>query len=94
MQLRARAKGETISPRFTKASARLTEEAAPAASVPLTATPGLAAALAVSDATTIWQHAIVVVPDRRRGYCLDENGRALMLMDVAEGLAPAERSRW
>ncbi len=97
MQLRAYAKGrETIWPRFAEASARLIEEAAApaAASVPLTATPGLAAVFALSDATGMLQHAIGIVADRRHGYCLDDNARALMLMNVAEGLAPADRSRW
>lgn len=34
-----------------------------------------------------------VVPDRRHGYCLDDNARALMLMNVAQGLPAAERMR-
>ena len=95
MQLRAYAKGrETIWPRFAEASARLIEEsAAPGAAVaPLTATPGLGAVFAMSDATGMLQHAIGIVPDRRHGYCLDDNARALMLMNVAEGLDPQERN--
>ena len=35
------------------------------------------------------QHAIGIVPDRRHGYCLDDNARALMLMNVAAGLTDA-----
>ncbi len=95
VQRRAYAKGrETIWPRFAEASARLIEEAiAPAAAAaPLTATPSLAAVFAMSDATGMLQHAIGIVPDRRHGYCLDDNARALMLMNVATSLAEDERT--
>jgi hypothetical protein len=34
------------------------------------------------------------VPDRRHGYCLDDNARALMLMNVAAGLSERERTGW
>jgi hypothetical protein len=47
----------------------------------------------MSDATGMLQHAIGIVPDRLHGYCLDDNVRALMLMNVAEGLEPKERQR-
>ena len=57
---------------------------------PITATPGLGGVFAMSDWTGMFQHAIGVVPDRRHGYCLDDNARALMLMNVAAGLT--ERS--
>src|SRR5690606_18140026 len=49
---------------------------------------------AMSDGTGMYQHAIGVVPDRRHGYCLDDNVRALMLMNVAAGLSDQERARW
>lgn len=96
MQLRAYTKGrETIWPRFAEATARLIEQAAAPEPRPasFTATPNLAAVLQLSDATGILQHAIGIVPDRRHGYCLDDNARALMLMNVAAGLSPAERAR-
>jgi len=97
MQRRAWARGrEMIWPRFADASLRLVDRArAPdPAMPPITATPGLAAVLAMSDATGMLQHSVGVVPDRRHGYCLDDNARALMLMNVARGLPVAERMKW
>ncbi|WP_459666331.1 glycosyltransferase [Novosphingobium sp. 11B] len=97
MQRRAYGRGRaTIWPQFAEASARLVARAvAPQrAAPPATAIPGLAAVLAMSDATGMLQHSIGVVPDRRHGYCLDDNARALMLMNVAQGLSAAERMKW
>lgn len=97
MQRRAYLRGrETIWPRFADATARLVSSArAPRAKVPLmSAIPGLSAVLAMSDGTGMLQHGIGVVPDRRHGYCLDDNARALMLMNVAQGLTAAERMKW
>jgi hypothetical protein len=48
----------------------------------------------MSDSTGMFQHSIGIVPDRRHGYCLDDNARALMLMNVAAGLTDQERARW
>ncbi|MFD1958777.1 hypothetical protein ACFSHP_06150 [Novosphingobium panipatense] len=48
----------------------------------------------MSDATGMLQHSVGVVPDRRHGYCLDDNARALMLMNVAEGISVGERMKW
>lgn len=39
----------------------------------------------------MYQHSIGIVPDRRHGYCLDDNVRALMLVNQAQGLDPQER---
>ena len=39
----------------------------------------------MSDATGMFQHAILSVPDRRHGYCIDDNVRALMLMSALPG---------
>ena len=94
---RAYAKGRTtIWPEYARASAELLGKAcAPGPEMPpLTALPGLSAVFRMSDATGMMQHAIGIVPDRRHGYCLDDNVRALMLMNVAEGLSTAERMRW
>jgi glycosyltransferase involved in cell wall biosynthesis len=96
-QRRAYARGrETIWPRFADATARLAAGAvAPAPRrAPITATPGLSGVIAMCDSTGMLQHSIGIVPDRRHGYCLDDNVRALMLMNVAEGLHPTERMRW
>jgi len=97
MQRRAYARGrETIWPRFADATARLAAAALAAEpeAPPLTAIPGLSAVLAMSDGTGMFQHSLGVVPDRRHGYCLDDNARALMLMNVAQGIPAAERMKW
>lgn len=87
---------ETIWPQFTAASAAMIESALRRRPVapPLRATPGTAAVVSMSDATGMLQHAIGVVPDRRHGYCLDDNVRALMLMGVAQGMALDQRRLW
>ncbi len=95
LQRRAYAKGrQTIWPRFADGAAALIEAAVAPASrpAPLTATPGLTALLAMSDGTGMLQHAIGAVPDRRHGYCLDDNARALMLTNLAAGMTPRERA--
>lgn len=95
LQRRAYAKGrQTIWPRFADGALALIEAASapPAHPAPLSATPGLSAVFAMSDATGILQHAIGIVPDRDHGYCLDDNARALMLMNVAAGLSEQERT--
>lgn len=96
-QRRAYTRGrETIWPRFADATAKLALAAvAPAPRrAPITATPGFTGVIAMCDATGMMQHSIGIVPDRRHGYCLDDNVRALMLMNVAEGMQPTERMRW
>ncbi len=97
LQRRAYARGrETIWPRFAAGAAALIEGAIvdPAAPAPVTRAPSLDAVLAMSDATGMLQHSIGIVPDRLHGYCLDDNVRALMLMNVAEGIEPRERQQW
>jgi glycosyltransferase involved in cell wall biosynthesis len=47
----------------------------------------------MSDSTGMFQHAIFSVPDRRHGYCIDDNARALILTSAME-LEPALRDRW
>ena len=91
------AKGrDTIWPRFAAASAALVESVAvrlPVSYPAPKALPGFSGVFAMSDSTGIYQHAIGIVPDRRHGYCLDDNVRALMLMLHAEGLDPADGQR-
>ncbi|MEO6041522.1 MAG: glycosyltransferase family 4 protein [Croceibacterium sp.] len=97
VQRRAYARGrQTIWPRFADGAAGLIEAAVapPASLAPLAANPSLAAVFAMSDGTGMLQHSIDIVPDRRHGYCLDDNARALMLMNVARGISEAERMRW
>lgn len=97
MQRRAYARGrETIWPRFAEATAGLVEDVAVRAprTVPLLATPGFTGVRAMSDDTGMYQHAIGIVPDRRHGYCIDDNVRALILMGEADAVPLAERQRW
>jgi glycosyltransferase involved in cell wall biosynthesis len=97
VQRRAYARGRgTIWPAFARAGVRLVSRAvAPAPrEVPLSVVPGLTGVFAMSDSTGMLQHGFGVVPDRRHGYCLDDNARALMLMNVAPGLARSERMNW
>ena len=96
MQKRAWERGrETIWPRYADAATGLIRSAAvdPSERAPLTVVPSLEGVFAMSDATGMLQHAIGTVPDRRHGYCLDDNVRALMLMNVAEGIEAGERAR-
>ena len=56
--------------------------------------PDFSAVARMSDATGMFQHAILSVPDRRHGYCIDDNARALMLAARIPELDPVERDRW
>ncbi|WP_298670798.1 glycosyltransferase family 4 protein [uncultured Sphingomonas sp.] len=56
--------------------------------------PDISAVERMSDQTGMFQHAIYSVPDRRHGYCIDDNARALMLMSAVDELAPPVRDRW
>ena len=48
----------------------------------------------MSDATGMLQHSIYAVPDRRHGYCIDDNARALILMHRIDPLDDFERDKW
>src|SRR5690242_6056283 len=101
---RAYARGQTmIWPRLAEAAMREVDaavasaprriaRAAPAPLKPLT--PDLTAIERMSDATGILQHAIYSVPDRRHGYCIDDNARALMLVTQMADLAEELRDTW
>jgi glycosyltransferase involved in cell wall biosynthesis len=56
--------------------------------------PDFAAVERMSDSTGMYQHAIYSIPDRRHGYCIDDNARALMLVTGMNGLDPATRDKW
>ena len=56
--------------------------------------PDIAAVERMSDATGMLQHSIYSVPDRRHGYCIDDNARALMLMNTVEGIEEDVRDKW
>ncbi len=93
IKARAYARGrETIWPRFAAAAAALIERAVAVrpSGAPRTR-PSFRAVRAMCDGTGMFQHAIGIIPDRRHGYCLDDNVRALMLVNQADGLDPDER---
>lgn len=46
----------------------------------------------MTDGTGMLQHSILGVPDRRHGYCIDDNARGLMLMSRANDLPVADRT--
>ncbi len=54
---------------------------------------GVSGLLRICDDTGIIQHSIHNVPDRAHGYCLDDNARALMLMNRLGADAEPHRSR-
>ncbi|MHA6717931.1 glycosyltransferase family 4 protein [Sphingomonas sp. RS6] len=56
--------------------------------------PDLSAVERMSDSTGILQHSIFSVPDRRHGYCIDDNARALILMCRIDPIDEAVRDKW
>ncbi|TKD53182.1 glycosyltransferase family 4 protein [Sphingomonas baiyangensis] len=56
--------------------------------------PDLTAVERMSDATGMLQHSIYSIPDRRHGYCIDDNARALILMCRIDPLAADLRDKW
>lgn len=60
------------------------------ATLPIVGIEGL---LRLCDGTGILQHAVFSVPDRAHGYCVDDNARALMLMNRIGDHAEPHRSR-
>lgn len=82
MGRRAYRRGQrTVWPRFAAAAAALVREVIPSREPTRAALrrPNPAAIFALSDGTGLLQHSLGPVPDRRHGYCLDDNARALML---------------
>lgn len=56
--------------------------------------PDIAAVERMSDATGMLQHSIYSVPDRRHGYCIDDNARALILLNTVDGIDDGVRDKW
>lgn len=56
--------------------------------------PVITAVERMSDATGMLQHSIYSVPDRRHGYCIDDNARALILMSAIDELDEVTRDKW
>ena len=102
LSARAYARGRTmIWPRLAEAA--LTEIAAIVAARPAQigrlAPPkrlasDIAAVERMSDSTGMLQHSIYSIPDRRHGYCIDDNARALILMSAVPELNDATRDKW
>ncbi|MBY0282706.1 MAG: glycosyltransferase family 4 protein [Sphingomonas sp.] len=67
--------------------------AKPPAALPLLKAD-FAAVERMSDATGMLQHAIYSVPDRRHGYCIDDNARALMLIAKIDDLPEVTVDKW
>lgn len=96
MQERAYERGRrTIWPNFARASMQLLRrtQAPRPRHLGTAAEPALTSVWHMSDATGMYQHGIGAIPDRRHGYCIDDNARALMLMNVASALTEADRHR-
>ena len=100
---RAYARGRTmIWPRLAEATLMATAEAiahrprrlATRATLSRPLVPDFAAVERMSDATGMLQHSIYSVPDRRHGYCIDDNARALMLMSALPAIDAARRDKW
>ena len=87
----------TIWPCFANACAKLVSGVVAPRAAPIPAggvTPSFAAIRAMSDGTGMLQHAIGIIPDRRHGYCIDDNARALLLMLRASALPVNERQHY
>jgi glycosyltransferase involved in cell wall biosynthesis len=56
--------------------------------------PDIAAVERMSDATGMLQHSIYSIPDRRHGYCIDDNARALILMSQIQDIDAELRDKW
>lgn len=95
LQLRAYAKGrDMIWPEFAARCREVIEDArVREPDLTSKAGVGLSGLLRICDDTGILQHSIYGVPDRAHGYCVDDNARALMLMNRLGHDAEPHRSR-
>jgi glycosyltransferase involved in cell wall biosynthesis len=60
---------------------------------PLRPSPNVAALNRMTDGCGMLQHSLFAIPDRRHGYCVDDNARALILMHRLPGpLSPEKRT--
>ncbi|MDM7957535.1 glycosyltransferase family 4 protein [Blastomonas sp.] len=84
---------QTIWPRFADAVELMIERtvARPLSKTAL-AQPSFDGVRRMTDSTGMLQHAIGTIPDRRHGYCLDDNVRALMLVNVTTALDASEQT--
>ena len=103
LQQRAYARGRTmIWPRLAETAmaeieamvAQAPRRLANGGGEPVVLPPDLAAVERMSDSTGMLQHAIYSVPDRRHGYCIDDNARALILVSRMAELDEVVRDKW
>jgi glycosyltransferase involved in cell wall biosynthesis len=57
-----------------------------------TIAPSLGGVRRMTDGCGMLQHSVFSIPDRRHGYCVDDNARALILMHRLPGPVDAERA--
>ncbi len=95
LQQRAYLRGrDMIWPRFADMCLTMIEDTKiPKAIVPKNFNVGLSGLLRICDDTGILQHSIHAVPDRGHGYCVDDNARALMLMNRLDAASEPHRTR-
>ena len=98
LQLRTYRRGrQTVWRHFAaNAKAMLETAVAPERALPAAierVAPGLAAFDALCDGTGMLQHGHYAVPNRHHGYCLDDNVRALMLVNRVPWRSPGEELR-
>ena len=98
LQLRTYRRGrQTVWRHFAgNAKAMLEAAVAPERAIPASAervAPGLAAFDALCDGTGMLQHGHYIVPNRHHGYCLDDNVRALMLVNRVPWRSAGEELR-
>jgi len=53
--------------------------------------PSIASVRRMTDSCGIFQHSLFDIPDRRHGYCVDDNARALLLMHRLPGPLSGDR---
>jgi glycosyltransferase involved in cell wall biosynthesis len=94
---------ETVWPRFgarmieafdsvVANSARIDPAAKPSSAGAAPMAPSLGGVRRMTDGCGMLQHSLFSVPDRRHGYCVDDNARALILMHRLPGMVDAERT--
>lgn len=95
LQQRAYMRGrDMVWPRFAEMCLDMIDETkAVTPPLPADLAIGLSGLLRICDDTGILQHSIHAVPDRAHGYCVDDNARALMLMNRLDSTAEPHRSR-
>jgi glycosyltransferase involved in cell wall biosynthesis len=77
---------EMIWPRFAERTLEVIEATRlPIAEDSVPERIGIRGLVRMCDSTGILQHSIHGIPDRRHGYCVDDNARALMLMHRLDG---------